>query len=81
MEKTLWQEFADTGLLWLVNTILMVFGYSICIEYNEDGNEVVAYPIKTKFRGFSEKTNTEKYKILTKYMKNNVDRLLKDIEE
>lgn len=69
------KEFVDTGLLWFVNTILHVFG--IAIAYDPETFEL---KIKAcKFRGFGEENNTDGYKKVTNYLKNNINEISKDI--
>lgn len=71
------EEFRNSGLLWLVNSILHVFGMAIVIDI--ENNRM--YPARCKFRGFSEESNTKGYTNLAKYMKENSEDLLKDCEE
>lgn len=84
IEKKTWKEFKDTGLLWLVNTILHMFGWAIAVEvernnFNEE-KTVDAYPVRTKFRGFGEEINTKGYMKVTKYLKENIDDLIKEVK-
>lgn len=69
IDKQDWEEFKDSGLLWLINTILHTFGWAIVYEY--DDNKIFSvYPARVKFRGFSEQSNTEGYRKVSNYMKN-----------
>jgi len=70
------QEFRDTGLLWYINTQLHLFGFALAHEVEND----ILVPMKTKFRGFAEENNTEGYRKVTKYMKDNAKKLLKACE-
>ena len=82
VERKTWEEFRDSMLLWFMNTILHTFGWAIVvnvIEYSES-NVVDVYPARVKFRGFSEKINTEGYIGLSKYIKENCEELLKEAE-
>ena len=81
IEKSSWQEFSDNGFLWMVNSILHLFGYAIVIEKNKEGIIVDAYPAHCKFRGFDEKSTTKGYKRLTEYMNNNASILLHDFDD
>lgn len=78
-EKT-WQEFRDVGLLWWVNNLLHTFGWSIVVEL-EDNEIIRVYPARVCFRGFDNKSITEGYTKLTKYMKDNIDELIEEVEE
>jgi len=55
-----WDEFRKTGLFMFVNTILHAFGWALCVEvenYKELGEcapVTKCYPVRVRFRGFSE---------------------------
>ena len=70
-----WGDFQKTGLLWWINRILHTFGWSIVLEEAEDGTILNAYPARTKWRGFSEKTEEEGYRKIAEYMALNADQL------
>lgn len=78
--KKNWSEFRRSGLLWFINTILHLFGWSIVIEM-EFGEIVTAYPQRVNFRGFKEEDNTKGYKRLTEYMKDNATTWYNNIKE
>ena len=78
-EKKTWEEFRSSGLLWFINSILHAFGWAIAIERN--GDEEIVYPARVKYRGFSEASNTNGYCKLTRYLKDNIDDLLKEANE
>lgn len=81
VNKKTWKEFRDSGMLWWINMILHTFGWAITVEMEDDGSISNAYPARVKFRGFSEKINTEGYQKVSHYMKDNVEELLKEAEE
>lgn len=66
------KEFQESGLLWFLNTILHVFGMAISWEYSEKDNIDQLYI----YRGFSEETNSDGYKKVSKYLANNIPELL-----
>lgn len=80
IERKTWEEFRDSKLLWFVNTILHTFGWAITVDIDND-KIVDVYPARVKFRGFSEKINTEGYIGLSEYMKENCEELLKEAME
>ena len=80
IEKKTWKEFKDMGLLWLVNSLLHLFGWAICLEVNE-GVVTDVFPARVKFRGFSESDNTEGYKKISQYMRDNAEALLQEAKE
>lgn len=76
-----WGEFRDSGLLWFINTILHVFGWSIVVEQSDSEEIVDAYPARVKFRGFSEESTTRGYRNVSKYLKENIDEIQKEAEQ
>lgn len=81
VNKKSWKEFRDSGMLWWINMILYTFGWAIIVDIEDDRSILSAYPARVKFRGFSEKNNTEGYQKISQYMKNNVDELLEESNE
>ena len=77
VEEKSWKEFRESGLLWFVNTTLHMFGWSIVVEMI-DGEITRAYPARVKFRGFTEDINTDGYKAVSEYLKNNIEELEKE---
>ena len=80
IEKT-WEDFQKTGLLWMVNTFLHVFGWALVIHCDNKGKVLKCLPARTKYRGFPERTSTDGYKKVTKWVYKNSKQLLKDIKE
>jgi len=72
------QEFMDSGMLWLVNSFLHVFGWAIVAETGDDGKFVRLFPARVKFRGFSESNNADGYIKVSKFMKDHAEELLKE---
>jgi hypothetical protein len=66
IHRVRWKEFRESGLLFFINTILHAFGWVIVVDVNEQGEITEAFPARTIFRGFSEKNQTEGYKMLDK---------------
>lgn len=78
--KRTWEEFRSSGLLWLVNTMLHVFGWSLVFQF--EGEKVIGvFPARVKFRGFSNDVNTNSYINLSEYMAKNADDLLKEARD
>lgn len=78
--KKSWKEFRESGMLWWINMILHTFGWAIAVTIEDDGNISAAYPAKVKFRGFSEKENSEGYIKVGKYLQENAKELLEEAE-
>lgn len=81
VEKKTWKEFRASGMLWWVNMILHTFGWAITVDIEDDGTISDAHPARVKFRGFSERVNTEGYQKVSQYMKDNADNLLEESED
>lgn len=79
--KKTWNEFRETGLLWYINTILQVFGWSLILEIEEDGTIRDCYPVRTKFRGFSEDIITKSTKKINQWMIDEGKMLLNEVED
>lgn len=80
VDKKSWDEFRETGLLWLINTILHLFGWAIVVSV--DDNKVVdVYPARVCFRGFNEETNSKGYDKVTHYLNDNISDLMKDLDK
>lgn len=76
--KKTWKEFRKSGLLWWTNMILHTFGWAIFVDVNDNGEIKNAYPARVKFRGFREKSNTEGYIKVSRYIKENIAELLEE---
>lgn len=80
VEKKSCKEFQNTGLLLIVNQILHIFGWAIVVETEDSGRDIM-YPARVKFRGFDEKSVSQAYIKISKYMKDNSEVLLGESEE
>ena len=76
-----WSEFRTTGLPWFINTVLHAFGWAITFNVDDDGNVIDAYPSRVKFRGFSEKINSDGYAKVSHYLQENIDALVSEADE
>jgi hypothetical protein len=81
VNKKTWEEFRNSGLLWFINNILHLFGWAIAVKVEEDGSISNVYPARVKFRGFDEKSNTDGYIKVSRYLKDNIGDLLRESEE
>ena len=83
VQKKSWIEFRDSKMLWFINMILHAFGWAIVVDVIEylEGNVVDVYPARIKFRGFSEKINTDGYIGISKYLVENAEELLKEAKD
>lgn len=74
-----WNEFVETGLLWLVNTVLFVFGWCISVFHDGNGNVTHVAPCRTRQRGFSEAESRWGYLAVTDYLAHNLPEIIDDI--
>ena len=58
-----------------------MFGWALTYNYNEDGAIDSVNPKRVRFRGFPEKSNTRGYRRVSKYLKENIDKLLEEANE
>ncbi|WP_342504215.1 hypothetical protein [Lysinibacillus sp. FSL L8-0126] len=80
MEEKSWKEFRESGFLWWINMILHTFGWAIVVEV--EGNEIKrVYPARVRYRGFTEKDNSNGYIKVSEYIKRNADGILKESKE
>jgi hypothetical protein len=79
--KKEWEEFRKTGLLWLTNTILQVFGWSLVVTVNTETNEILnAYPARNKYRGFDKKSIHQNVGQIYEYLENNLEDIKEDLK-
>lgn len=80
LDQKTWKEFQSTGLLWLVNTFLHTFGWTLMAQVDDDGNIIGGVPCRTDYRGFTTDINDEGYLKVTDWLKENIDMLEEDVE-
>lgn len=79
--KKSWNEFRDSGLLFITNQFLHIFGYALVYSFNDNGEIEEVYPARVKFRGFGDKQIEEGYQKISKYMMDNAVELEKESRE
>ena len=75
-----WNEFRETGLFWMINAILHLFGWAIVYEMQEH-RIVRVYPARVTYRGFDEKSNSEGYIKVSEYLQENIKELAREAKE
>lgn len=80
VERKTWEEFRKCGFLWFVNQILHVFGWAIVVNI-ESEHITEVYPARVKFRGFSEKVQSDGYKAISLYLGENIDKILEETKD
>jgi len=71
IERMSWENLRSSGLLWLVNRTLHLFGVAIVAELGEDDEVLDVYPVRAKFRGFSSEVETDGFRAVSRYMRAN----------
>jgi hypothetical protein len=72
--KKEWEEFHSTGLFWLINSVLHVFGWAIVYEMDE-GEIKKVYPARVKYRGYSPEVQEQAHKMIADYLSQNIEEL------
>lgn len=81
IKKKEWKQFKDSGLLWWINRSLHLFGWCIVMDVNEKGEIINVYPARTKFRGFREQQDKKGFQELTKFMYEESENLINDVND
>lgn len=81
IERKSWEEFRESGLLFVTNQFLHIFGYALVYSFDDNGKLIKVMPSRVKFRGFREKQTTEGYQKISKYMVDNAEELEKESKE
>lgn len=68
MVESSWDEFYDSGMLWVVNHTLHIFGWSIVLQCDE-GKAMDAWPSRTKYEGFTEEVEKAGYTRVKDWLK------------
>ena len=76
-----WKEFRESGLLFITNQFLHIFGYALVYSFDDNGEIEEVYPARVKFRGFGDKQIEEGYQKISKYMVDNAVELEKESRE
>jgi hypothetical protein len=79
--KKSWKEFRESGLLFITNQFLHIFGYALVYSFDDNGEIEEVYPARVKFRGFGDKQIEEGYQKISKYMVENAVELEKESRE
>jgi len=80
-----WVEFRKSGLLFLTNQFLHIFGWTIVYQYlnpKDDKKNIEptnVFVARTSFRGFGEKSQDRGYIAISKYMKDNSEELYNEV--
>lgn len=81
IKRKSWKEFRESGLLFITNQFLHIFGYALVYSFDDNGEIEEVYPARVKFRGFGEKQIEEGYQKISKYMADNAVELEKESRE
>jgi hypothetical protein len=71
-----WDEFQKTGLFWLINSVLHVFGWAIVFEREHGEKDICnVFPARVKYRGFSEPAQSAAHGMIADYLSKNIEEL------
>ena len=82
-----WQEFKKSGLLFLVNQFLHIFGWVLVYQYldnnkyNDKSEPSNVFVARTSYRGFGDEVQDRGYKHISKYMKEHGEELYDEVIE
>lgn len=79
IEPRTWEDFRKTGLFLFINSILHAFGWVIVVQI-DDGRVTMAYPARTKYRGFDHATTTEAHEKIANYLAENAPNFPNEIK-
>lgn len=79
MLKETWHEFQKAGMLWWVNRILHMFGWVLVLDVRTD-NTMEVYPARTIYRGFTPEVEEKGFIQVTKFLKDNIADLNKEVK-
>lgn len=76
-----WVDFKRVGLLWWINRMLHLFGWTIVLEFDDYGDFDRAYPARCTFRGFSKSSEDIGFRDLTNYLHSEVSHLKASLDD
>lgn len=81
LEPKTWQEFRDSGMFFFINQILHVLGWVMVVQTDSKTGEITkAFPARTKFRGFDEKSQDEEHTKIANYLADNAPNFPEEIK-
>lgn len=78
VHKESWKYFRESGMLWWINMILHTFGWAIVYDFDDNKELVDVYPSRVTYRGFCEEANTDGYIKVSKFIKDNAQKLYEE---
>jgi hypothetical protein len=80
-EARTWTEFQESGMLWLINRTLHLFGWAIVLHVDDVTGEVVgAGPRRTVWRGFPIDAEERGFRRVSAWMRENAVELERDLD-
>ena len=82
LRSTDWNAFREAGMLWFVNRLLHVFGWTITVSVDDKTGVVIGvYPERVKYRGFARDREELGYRRVTEFMAANAADLLTEFDD
>ena len=76
-----WDEFVNSGLMVFVNVFLQIFGWTIRVIEDEDGDVKKVYPVRISTRNVNEKEIQNAHIKLNSFINKNIISLNSDISD
>lgn len=81
IEKS-WEEFRDSGFLWLANRALHLFGWAIVYTVDDQTGAVTGvYPARVRFRGFEAEAEARGFQRVAEFAAQHAAELLAETRE
>ena len=80
IERKTWQEFRNAGMMWWINRILHIMGWSIVVSVDEETGDITeCFPARVKYRGFDNNSEMKGHQKVTQYIADNIDDLKNEV--
>ena len=79
IRKHTWAEFRESGMLWLVNRSLHLFGWAIVVSTEDTGETLGAFPARTEWRGLSPESDERGFRRVTSWISGAADALTDEV--
>ena len=70
-----WENFWNTGIITLVNTLTTALGWGLVAQRDPDGRVTNVYPVRTNMRGLSEEDTITGLELFSRYLAKNAETL------
>lgn len=65
-----WESFRESGMLWMANRVLHVFGWAIVVEIDDATETIIgAHPRRCTWRGFSPESEARGFRSVSRFLR------------